>query len=89
MIAPSILWTERYEALRSQAINGAHNGSGWGLALAARQGLAAWMRVWPLDPLPAPASAVRVANSPPADLRGQITLIMADMVLTHQQEITA
>jgi len=61
------------------------------LALAARQGLAAWMRAWPPDSsrVPTHVNGVRAANFLPANLRGQITLIMANMVLTHKQEIPA
>jgi hypothetical protein len=36
-----------------------------------------------------PAPLAGAPTSLPADLRGQITLIMADMILTHNQEIPA
>ena len=63
--------------------------AGWGLALACRQGLAAWMRAWPQDlpTTPMPAGVGAAAGMLPADLRGQVTLILADMILTRQQEV--
>jgi hypothetical protein len=64
---------------------------GWGLTLACRQGVAAWMRAWPqeLPTAPMPAGVGTAADTLPANLRGQITLIMADMILTRQPEVSA
>jgi hypothetical protein len=95
LIIPSGRWTERYEALRAQAADGPDGHRGWGLALASRQGVAAWMRAWPAEALPAPplppcvADPATAIHSLPDSLRGQIALVMADMILTHQQEIRA
>jgi len=72
-------------------MNGGGRSAGWGLALACRQGLAAWMRAWPQDlpAMPMPAGGGAAADTLPADLRGRVTLILADMILTRQQEVYA
>jgi hypothetical protein len=71
----------RHQAVRSGA------GAGWGLALVVRQGTAAWMRAWPADAAPPPPPVVTEAlHSLPSDLCGQITVVMADMILSHQQQ---
>jgi hypothetical protein len=89
LIVPSTIWAERYEALRAQATGSSGTSANWGLALACRQGLAAWMRAWPHESPPAPklAGPAVAADTLPADLRGQIALVMADMILTRQQEV--
>jgi hypothetical protein len=61
------------------------------MVLACRQGLAAWMRAWPqeLPTPPMPAGVGARTDTLPADLRGQVTLVLANMILTHQQEVLA
>jgi len=72
--------------VRHQAAQG-DAGAGWGLALVVRQGTAAWMRAWPQDfSPPPPPVATETPHSLPSDLCGQITLVMADMILSHQQQ---
>jgi hypothetical protein len=71
----------RHQAVHSDA------GAGWGLALVVRQGTAAWMCAWPQDfTPPLPPVAIETPHSLPSDLCGQITLVMADMILSHQQQ---
>lgn len=75
--------------MRRQAVDG-DAGAGWGLALVQRQGMAAWMRAWPPDASPSPLPVLaHVSDSPsslPSDLCGQIASVMADMILSHQQQ---
>jgi len=86
---PSAVWTQRYEALRIQALEG--RGMGWGLALASDRGLAAWMQAWPPDvpPVTGCAGPAVAAGTVPDPLRGQIALVMADMILTCRKEAQA
>ena len=88
-LAPSPLWAQRYEAVRRQAVDG-EAATGWGLALIARQGMAAWMRAGPPNtsapPPPLPSAVTDTPSSFPSDLAGQITWIMADMILAHRQQ---
>jgi hypothetical protein len=78
--------------MRAQAADGGNVHGGWGQALASRQGLAAWMRAWPAEAPPAApplADSTTAIHPLPDNLRGQIALVMADMILSHQQEILA
>ena len=59
---------ERYEQLRSHALDGEPSGFRLGLALLERRGVAAWSRAWGAT-APAPAGATppaRVASGPAA-----------------------
>jgi hypothetical protein len=78
-------WSERYEALRSEALSGNRAVAGArGLILFLRQGLAAWMETWqrmvpasaPVVPLSSPQKA-----SVPSNLPRQIANILADLVI--------
>jgi len=71
----------RHQAVQSDA------GAGWGLALVVHRGMTAWMRAWPADAAPPPPPAVtEELPSLPSGLCGQITVVMADMILSRQQQ---
>ena len=62
-------------------------GAGWGLALVMHRGMTAWMRAWPADAAPlSPPVVTETSHSLPSGLCGQITVVMADMILSHQQQ---
>jgi hypothetical protein len=71
--------------VRRQAVEGRADAS-WGLALVVRRGMTAWMRVFPADEVPALPLMTATPHCLPADLCGQITVVMADMILSHQQQ---
>jgi len=68
-----------------------HGGEGFGLALFLRRGMAAWMQAWsectrPVEPVT--RSQPKVDETIPADMRSEITTLLAGMILCLQQEAT-
>ena len=96
---PGEMWTTRYEDLRRQVVEEHRQlDRGAGLALLVQRGVAAWMQAWPegIAPLPPRGVPLDSANAVPAepiclpgDLRHQMTLILANMVLGHQERATS
>lgn len=82
-------WSERYEALRAEALSGDRAAARErGLLLLLRYGVASWMAAWqrmapaPSRP-PALTPAPRIATGA-GDLRRQLAGILADLVIrTH------
>jgi len=82
--------TAQYEQLRSDALfsPGVHR-CGLGLVLFLRQGMLSWMRATsrctsnrPPQPSPSPQAATVL----PLELRSQITVVLAAMIVGQQQE---
>jgi hypothetical protein len=86
-------WKERYEQLRHQALgqSSALTSDRWGLGLLVRKGLASWMRAW-RDPSSGsePTSGQRVPASicPPGSWQQEVTVLLANMALSHCQRST-
>jgi len=86
-------WKERYEQLRQQALgqSAALTSDRWGLGLLLRRGLAGWMRAWrdpsscsePITPPRSPTS-----DGPPCSWQQEITLVLANMALSHCHGLT-
>ena len=76
-------------------MNGAWSASGaWGLAMFMRQGLAAWMHAWPRQtgddpPAHKPTSPTVTPSALPSSLSGQLVTVLANMVFTARQEVSA
>jgi hypothetical protein len=86
-------WASRYEELRRAALSGRQsNNNNWGMALFIRHGLVGWMRAWPKRDGPAKLKSHRssmivgLQTSVPASLRGQITILLANMILNGRKE---
>jgi hypothetical protein len=96
---PGEVWTTRYEDLRRQVVEEHRDlDRGAGLALLAHRGVVAWMRAWPEDigPWPPRGEQIGSADVAPAepiylstDLRHQVTLVLVNMVLGHQERATS
>lgn len=80
----------QYEQLRSDALH-CPGGDGYGLVLFLRQGMLSWMRAASgcmserrpqSSPLPSDASIL------PLEIRSQITIVLAAMIVDQQQETT-
>ena len=91
---PPGAWTERYEALRRCAQEGASilasRPLGWNLL--ARHGMAGWMRSWTDTNVPVPVSSA--ASGPPPHLpaplwQNQLTMLLARMTAAHLQTQTS
>lgn len=82
--------TAQYEQLRCDALN--HAGPpahGFGLALLLRQGMTAWMRACSectYEPQTPAACALPLAIPLPAQVRSQLTLILASMLTRPLEE---
>jgi len=79
----------RYEQLRSDALS-CSAGRGQGLVLFLRQGMLAWMRAWSgcsVSPEPRSSPPPRTDSILPPDVRGQMTTVLAAMILERQQEV--
>ena len=87
--ASQVDWAGRFEDLRRRVTEGV----GClprepGLAVFVRQGLAAWMQVWP--ELAARSSAPPTAPESarlPAALYGEVTRLLVDMIIHQRQEM--
>lgn len=80
--------TDGYERLRAVVLGGAPDAHRLGLAVLARQGLAAWMTVWAQTPTPATVSAPhRPPAAGPDGTQGspdsEIVRVLAAMTLAH------
>ncbi len=79
--------TDGYERLRSVVLGGAPDAHRLGLAVLARQGLAAWMTVWSQTPTPATVSATHRSPTAKPDDPGsadsEIVRVLAAMALAH------
>jgi len=80
----------RYEQLRRDAIGRpTHSGAGLGLALFLRRGMTAWMLAWSECHGHVEQTACSQPGADetiPAELRSQITTLLASMILSLQQE---
>jgi hypothetical protein len=91
------LWAARYEDLRKRALtfSEADSEAGWEQVLVIRQGLRAWMDVWPQAHAtrPAPASPTPSTISSDPDLalsplqQSQLAQILASMILHSRSEV--
>lgn len=89
--APRQNLTAHYEQLRRDAISrSARSGGGLGLALFLRRGMTAWMQAW------SECAAAETESYPtsggketiPADMRSQLAILLAGMILSLRQEAT-
>jgi len=81
----------RYEQLRHDAIGRpTYDGEGLGLALFLRRGMTAWMQAWPECAGHAEHHPTRTQSGSSetitADMRAQITTLLAGIILSLQQE---
>jgi hypothetical protein len=91
------LWAARYEDLRKRALtfSEADSEAGWEQVLVIRQGLRAWMDVWPQAHATrsAPASPILSTISSDPDLalsplqQSQLAQILASMILHSRSEV--
>ena len=83
-------WVAHYEQLRNDALSRpAGHVPAPGLALFLRKGMAAWMHAWSCcmpKPAPETASLPDAAPTCSVDLRTQIAVILAGMILGRQPE---
>ncbi|MCC6153792.1 MAG: hypothetical protein IT367_08555 [Candidatus Hydrogenedentes bacterium] len=82
-------WLLHYEQLRNDALSPAAGRSpAPGLALFLRKGMIAWMRAWSC--LPNPAAEVlpppAATSSCPQDIRAQLAVLLAGLILGQQLE---
>jgi hypothetical protein len=79
-----------YEQLRSDALNySGGRGHGLGLIVFLRQGMLSWMRAWSrysVDPLPSSTPPAQGDTTLPVEIRSQITVILAAMIVGQQQQ---
>ena len=87
-------WISRYEELRQAALPGHQlNNNNWGMALFIRHGLVGWMRAWSKSDPPARlekhqfSTTVASQTTVPSSLRGQITILLANMILNGHKEV--
>lgn len=83
---------ERYEVLRTYAVERHASASRDGLVVLLRQGVAAWMEAWSRLPAPwtPPAQTERQRPSPlPDEASAEVARILAAMTLSHIQEVPA
>ena len=86
-------WSVRYEKLRTDWLR---QEIGWGLSLFVRQGMAAWMKMWPAEVSPTVTAETVAAEYDPSlpavmanGLRSQLTHELANLILHRQQEVVA
>ena len=79
-------WAACYEQLRKDVL-GQATGGGFGLMVFLRQGMIAWMRACACAVAPVPASKfaqlLNPVNSLPGDVRSQVAVILAGILLHH------
>ncbi len=75
----------RYEELRLQALGQSGSSRGLGLALFLRQGMRSWIESWSMCAPPRPMHEVSNGHSIPRELEGEITNILAGMVLSSRR----
>jgi hypothetical protein len=79
-------WTERYEALRREALAAQPllEKSPWAMILLIRHGVAAWMRRWNLaEPDPARPSAKTGVLESEEGWQNQVAVLLAQMTMPH------
>ena len=78
----------RYEDLRRRVLEEAGRlPRGAGVAVFVRQGLAAWMQVWPEEaPTPISPPASHELARLPAGLYAEVTQLLVDMIFHRRQE---
>lgn len=80
---------ERYEQLRTAALDGGADGWRLGLGVLAGKGVAAWIRAWttcpsPAPPAPATAAPSRASGRAPSGPDGaEMVRVLAAMALAH------
>jgi hypothetical protein len=83
-------FASNYEALRSGAFEDGAVGGHFGLVILMREGVAAWMRHAAMQPAPVTHVAAKevVTGTPPIPdgLRGDVALVLANMVMTTHEE---
>lgn len=81
-----------YEQLRRDATDMSSRGrEALGLALFLRRGMAAWMQAWSqgMDCVTPPALPQPATTPVPLDVRGQVAMLLAGIILgLHQEAIT-
>jgi hypothetical protein len=76
----------RYEELRLQALGLSGSSQGLGLGLFLRQGMRSWMESWSKCAPPArPTQEVSICHSFPCELQGEVTNILAGLVLSSRR----
>lgn len=82
--------TARYEQLRRDATGCQPGGEGLGLALFLRSGMTAWMQAWSecADAETETCSISGGKETIPADMRSQLAILLAGMILCLRQEVT-
>lgn len=82
-----------YERLRRDVLGSpSPGGEGFGLALFLRRGMTAWIEAWSECASriePGTRSEPQVDETIPADMRTQITALLAGMILCLQEEVTS
>jgi len=81
----------QYEQLRSDVLSCPFSrGHGLGLVVFLRQGMLCWMRAWSRysgGPPPRPSSSPQTDTILPLEIRNQITIVLAAMIASQQQEV--
>lgn len=83
--------TAHYEQLRRDAISrSGQSGGGLGLALFLRRGMTTWMQAWSecTDVETETCSISGGKETIPADMRSQLAILLASMILSLRQEAT-
>lgn len=80
-------WVARYEQLRKDVL-AQGTGGNLGLIVFLRQGMAAWMQACAVTPVPQSKSIqpLNPVNPLPGDLRLQVAVILAGILLHHPTE---
>ncbi len=82
----------RYEQLRSDFLScPVSRGHGLGLGVFLRQGMLGWMYAWSRctdGPPPRPVPSSQTDTTLPPEIRSQITIILAAMIVGQQQEVS-
>jgi hypothetical protein len=81
-------WTERYEALRREALAAPPllEQSPWGMILLLRHGVAEWMSRWTLaQPAPAKPSTRTSIIASEEGWQNQVAVLLAQMTMPHLQ----
>jgi len=80
-----------YEQLRRDGTDmSSHGREALGLALFLRRGMAAWMQAWSqgMDCVTPPAPPQPATTPVPLDVRGQVAMLLAGIILGLHQEAT-
>jgi hypothetical protein len=81
----------QYEQLRSDVLSSpVSRGHGLGLGVFLRQGMLGWMRAWSRctdGPPPRPSPPPQTDTTLPLEIRSQMTIVLAAMIVGQQQEV--